>query len=85
MNPWSHTGSGGCDEEGFFGLFSKYYPKGGDARDEPVREPGNVIDEGLGPLWPPSPKMQILLIGLGIFLLNLVLLIVFAIVLWQNG
>ncbi len=67
------------------GLFSKYYLKDGDAPDEQALEPEIVIDEGLGPLWPPSPKVQILLIGLGIFLLNLVLLVVFAIVLWQNG
>jgi hypothetical protein len=67
------------------GLFSKYYPKDSDAADEQTPEPEIMIDEGLGPLWPPSPKVQILLIGLGIFLLNLVLLVVFAIVLWQNG
>ncbi len=69
------------------GLFSKYQavaPVTDDLDQEPD-EPEPPIDKSLGPLWPPSAKVQILLVAIGFFLINLMLIIVFAIVLWQRG
>ncbi|MGI8484913.1 MAG: hypothetical protein ACR2OU_11705 [Thermomicrobiales bacterium] len=69
------------------GLFSKYQavaPATDDLDQEPA-EPEPPIDKSLGPLWPPSAKVQILLVAISFFLINLMLIIVFAIVLWQRG
>ncbi len=67
------------------GLFSKYQAPPSEHEDMAPFEPEPPIDRSLGPLWPPSPKVQILLLGIGFFLLNLLLLVFFAIVLWQRG
>lgn len=35
-------------------------------------------------LWPPSPRVKLLYIGIGFFLLNMILLVVLAITLYIN-
>lgn len=75
------------NKAGQLGLFSKYQAvvPVTDEMEHDLIESESPIDKRLGPLWPPSAKVQILLVALGFFLLNLILLIVFAIVLWQRG
>lgn len=79
------TRAAGADKAGQLGLFSKYQAPMTDELEQDPPEPEPPVDKSLGPLWPPSAKVQILLVALGFFLLNLILLIVFAIVLWQRG
>ena len=48
--------------------------------DRTTTEEGRV--DPWRPSWPPSPRTQIILIGAGFFLLNLMLIIAFGIVLY---
>lgn len=67
------------------GLFSKFQPPaeaGSDAAEKEQERP--IVDDELGPLWPPSPKVQVLLITIGFILVNAILIAILVIVLWQR-
>ena len=67
------------------GLFSKFQPPAGAGREATEREQERpIVDDELGPLWPPSPKVQVLLITIGFILVNVILIAILVIVLWQR-
>lgn len=71
------------------GLFSKFQPPadaGSEASESLEKEQESpIVDDELGPLWPPSPKVQVLLITLGFILVNVILIAILVIVLWQRS
>ena len=50
-----------------------------ESTDQPLREAPEFK------LWPPSPKAQILYIGIGLFLFNLLLIAIWAVALYYNS
>lgn len=72
---------------GFFDLYR--YRKPEDA--EPEVNPGEEEEEleplpklTLSEFWPPSPRVKLLLVGVGFFVFNLLLLCIWAFVLYIN-
>lgn len=59
--------------------FRQFAPPG-DVDEEPEEELEPLPPLSWGELWPPTPRVKILYIGIGFFLFNLLLLCVFAIV-----
>ena len=67
------------------GLFSKFQPPAGAGPEGVEKEQERpLVDDELGPLWPPSPKVQVLLITIGFILVNVILIAILVIVLWQR-
>lgn len=58
----------------------KHRDVGGDGEDAPEPLPPVSFSE----LWPPTPRVKILYIGIAFFLFNLLLLCIFAVVLSAN-
>jgi hypothetical protein len=73
---------------GFLDLYrTPKYQRDGDGNDvDDVEEPLEPLPPlSWSELWPPSPRVRILLIGAGFFLLNFILLGIFAIVWVTNN
>ena len=55
-----------------------------DKDDVPEEEPEPLPRIAMAELWPPSPRVRLLYIGIGFFLFNLLLLCIWAVVMASN-